>query len=228
MEFDIRDAAKLLGIPEKKIYSLIKHEKLPCSKAGLRYRFNRTNLIEWATEHKIPLSADVFKSATDSNLNVSLSDALDRGGVFYKVPGNTKEDVLMAVVNAMPLAEGTDRPALLQMLLAREALGTTAIGGGIAMPHVRNPLILSSGDPAMTLCFLDKPIDFGAPDGQLVDTLFTIISPSVPVHLALLARLAFALREQNLLDALRKRENTQTISAHISRIQQQASKEMVS
>ena len=80
------------------------------------------------------------------------------------------------------------------MLLAREALGSTAIGDGIAVPHVRNPVILHLDRPMITLCFLERPVEFGALDGQPVDTLFTLISPTVRAHLHLLSRLSFVLR----------------------------------
>jgi PTS system nitrogen regulatory IIA component len=53
--------------------------------------------------------------------------------------------------------------------------------------HVQRPLV--------TLCFLEKPVEFGALDGQPVHTLFTLISPTVKAHLHLLSRLTFALRD---------------------------------
>jgi PTS system nitrogen regulatory IIA component len=73
-------------------------------------------------------------------------------------------------------------------------LESTAIGDGIAIPHVRNPIVLHVPQPVVTLCFLEEPVDFGALDGQPVHTLFTLISPTVKAHLHLLSRLAFALR----------------------------------
>jgi len=73
-------------------------------------------------------------------------------------------------------------------------LESTAIGDGIAIPHVRNPIVLHVPQPVVTLCFLEAPVDFGALDEKPVHTLFTLISPTVKAHLHLLSRLAFALR----------------------------------
>ena len=70
--------------------------------------------------------------------------------------------------------------------MARESLGSTGIGDGIAIPHVRNPIVMHIPRPTITLCFLEHPIDFGALDGQPVHTLFTIVSPTVRAHLHLL------------------------------------------
>ena len=76
-------------------------------------------------------------------------------------------------------------------ILAREALGSTGIGDGIAIPRVRNPIVLHLSRPIVTLCFLERPVDFGALDGQPVTTLFTLISPTVRAHLHLLSRLSY-------------------------------------
>ncbi len=95
-----------------------------------------------------------------------------------------------------------DREFLYQVLLARETLGSTGIGNGIAIPHVRNPVILHVAKPTVTLCFLEKSIDFKALDGKPVTVLFTIISPTVRAHLHLLSRVGFVLHDQDLKDAL--------------------------
>src|SRR5438034_985186 len=61
----------------------------------------------------------------------------------------------------------------------REALQSTGVGDGIAIPHVRNPIVLHVSRPMITLCFLERPIDFGALDGKPVHVLFSLISPTV-------------------------------------------------
>lgn len=102
-----------------------------------------------------------------------------------------------AGINDTTLASNT---LLLQFLLS---LGSTGIGDGIAVPHVRNPVVLHVSKPTVTLCFLDHPIDFGAIDDMPVDTMFAIVSPSVKAHLHLLSRLAFVLRDPGFKAALR-------------------------
>jgi len=95
-----------------------------------------------------------------------------------------------------------DREFLHQVLLARESLGSTAIGGGIAIPHVRNPITLHVARPLVALCFLEHPIDFQAIDGRPVHTLFTIVSPTIKAHLNLLSKLSFGLRASAFADAV--------------------------
>ena len=78
------------------------------------------------------------------------------------------------------------------------------IGDGIAIPHVRNPIVLAVHQPTICLCFLEHPVEFGALDGQPVNTLFTLISPTVRAHLHLLSRLGFVLQNPAFKEALKK------------------------
>jgi len=104
----------------------------------------------------------------------------------------------------MKLPPDMDRHFLLQVLLAREAMASTGVGDGVAIPHVRNPIVLSVSRPAICLCFPEKPVEFDAIDNQLVHTLFTLVAPSVRIHLHLLSRLALALRDPGFRDALKR------------------------
>ena len=81
--------------------------------------------------------------------------------------------------------------------------GSSGIGNGIAIPHVRNPIVLQIDQPFVTLCLLRHPVEFDAPDGKPVHALFLVVSPTVPAHLQILARLGFVLRDEMLRDLLR-------------------------
>jgi PTS system nitrogen regulatory IIA component len=82
-------------------------------------------------------------------------------------------------------------------------MGSTGIGAGIAIPHVRNPVVLHVERPFVTLCLLRHPVDFDAPDGVPVHALFLVISLTVPAHLRMLAQLGFVLRDETLRELLR-------------------------
>ena len=148
-----------------------------------------------------------------------LAEALKAGGIFYGLQGDDKAAVLGAIVRSLALPSNTDRESLAQLLLAREALGSTAIGEGIATPHVRRPILLNSSSPAISLCFLEKPVDFGAFDGQPVFAIFLLISPTARMHLHLLSRLSFALHDAQLKAALVHRAARGEILAEFERVE---------
>jgi len=196
MDLTVRDAARLLSVSEKTIYRWIKQDSITAYKVNEQYRFHRAELLEWATSKKIGVSAEIFDEAGPSEANIpGLTDALTEGGIFYRLAEKDKHSILRAIVGYMRLPVEVDREQLLRVLIAREALASTGIGDGIAIPHVRNPIVLHVSKPTITLCFLERPVDFGALDGKPVYCLFTTVSPTVRAHLNLLARLAFALRD---------------------------------
>ncbi len=203
MQLNAREAARLLNLPEKTLYRWVREKNLPASKVHEQYRFNRAELLEWATSQQMQVSPELFREMNAVAAPVvTLADALRAGGIHDEVPGTDKLTALGAVVSVMPLPEELDREFLLKLLLARESLASTGLGGGIAMPHVRNPIVMHVSQPLITLCFLQQPIEFGAVDGKPVHTLFTIISPTTRAHLNLLARLAFALRQSAFAEAV--------------------------
>jgi PTS system nitrogen regulatory IIA component len=158
------------------------------------------------------ISPDKFAAYSDEDSELPLlADALSAGSVLYDVEGTTNAEVLKSLVDRLVLPPEADREYLYQILVAREALGSTGIGKGIAIPHVRNPVVLHVAEPSVTLCFLKQPIDFKAIDGIPVSILFTIISPTVRSHLHLLSRIAFVLRDPDVLSTLDRRGSPEEI-----------------
>jgi len=203
MQLTVREVSGLLNISEKTVYRWINQGILPAYRVNDQYRFNRAELLEWATSRKMNVSVDLFDEPESSSAPLpDLADALQAGGIFYRIGGTDKESALRAVVEHMRLPEEVDREFLLRVLLARENLQSTGIGDGIAIPHVRNPIVLHVMRPMITLCFLERPVEFGALDGKPVYVLFSLISPTVRAHLRMLSRLSFALNDAGFKDAI--------------------------
>ena len=204
MQLTVKDAAKALNVAEKTIYRWIQTGGLPAYRVAGQYRINRAMLFEWATSKRInftpedpagtaPASAPDAAGAV-SAAPFSLAQALRLGGIHYRIPGTTLPDVFQSVISLMNLPDTVNRPFLRQALLAREQLQSTGIGDGIAFPHLRNPGVLELQAPLVFLGFLETPIAYNAIDGKPVHVLFCPLSPNVRVHLHLLSRLSFALR----------------------------------
>ncbi|MFH1097376.1 MAG: PTS sugar transporter subunit IIA [Candidatus Desantisbacteria bacterium] len=198
MDLDVPAVADLFGVSKNKVYHWIKQKEIPVVSIQGQHRFNRSDLIEWAIAKGIkfsPMPEVLPQSSQPPHTCLpSLAAALEKGGIFYHIKGDYLQSVLQSVVYLLPLPDDIDREFLLTLLLARESLGSTGVGNGIAIPHPRNPIISNvSSSPTITLCFLEKPIDFGALDGQPVHALFILISNTVPIHLHLLSQIASTL-----------------------------------
>jgi nitrogen PTS system EIIA component len=219
MKLTVKDVAELLTISEKTVYRWIDERKLPGYRLSGQYRFNRAELLDWATANRINVSPRIFEEPEGSSGPLpELSSAMESGGVFYRIAGEDRSTALRSVVEVLRLPDEVDRGFLLQVLLAREALESTAVGDGIAIPHVRNPIVLHVPQPVVTLCFLEKPVDFGALDNQPVNCLFTLISPTIKAHLHLLSRLTFALRNPEFKALILRQAGRDEILAAVRRV----------
>lgn len=205
MRVTVREAAALLNAPEAKVYAWIESGDLPAYRIDDQYRINRSELLEWATERNLPVAPALFHEGDEDERVPSAAESLERGGVFHDVGGTTREEVLRSILALLKLEDEGDRETLLQLLLARDAAAVVPVGDGIAIPHVRNPIALSTGEPSLTLCFLQQPVDFAAPDGQPVFALFFLVSPTTRVHLQMLAKIAYLLRDPAFREAIQGR-----------------------
>lgn len=220
MQLTVRQAATHLGVDETTVRRWVTQRGLPAHHANERIYINAVELWEWAVENGVLVSRQLLDQARGSPDPVpSLTDLLRAGGIFSDIGGNTKAEVLGEFVERLPLAPEQDRTFLLSVLEAREAMGSTGIGDGIAIPHVRNPILLQVEQPFVTLGLLRQAIEFGSMDGIPVHALFMVVSPTVPAHLAILARLGFALRDETLRGLLRDRAPADEILDRITLVE---------
>ena len=99
-----------------------------------------------------------------------------------------------------------DQESVYRSLLAREKLGSTAVGHGVAIPHSR---MSGCSEPLGCLILLSEGIDFGAPDGADVEIAFILLVPEAATqdHLNLLASLANAFSDADMRDRLKKADS---------------------
>ena len=203
MQLTVREVSRLLGVTESTVTKWIKQRGLPTQHVAGQYRFNRAELLEWATTNRTRVSPEMFYNLESEDDPVpSLGAALEAGGIIHNFPDTSRDRVLRALVKVLPLPEGIDREQLLKLFIAREAAASTGVGDGIALPHVRNPIVAHVNDPLITLCFLEKPVDFGALDGQPVHVLFSLVCPTIRTHLQTLSRLSHALHDGQFKEAV--------------------------
>lgn len=220
MRLTLRNVAKLLNVSEKTVHNWVSKGEIPSYRLKEQYRFSKAEIVEWAAARMIPLSEEPSKTEKNENAHLpAISEAIEAGGIHYNVEGGDKSSVLRAVVDSLKLPKNVDRDFLHRILLAREAMGSTGVGDGIAIPHVRNPIILNGVSPAVSLSFLSKPVEFDAVDGIPVRVLFTIISSTIAIHLHLISRLAFTLHDAECKKAVLGASKPEEIIRQIKRVE---------
>ncbi len=144
---------------------------------------------------------------------------LSRSEVLYNIPGEDKIDILSAIVERLTLPDGVDRDRVIEEVLRRENIASTAIGQGIAIPHPQSAASLQMPESVLALAFLEHPVDFGAPDDLPVQAIFIILSRDPGQHLRLLAHLSRILQKAEVIDALARQLPATEILAVLRRVE---------
>jgi PTS system nitrogen regulatory IIA component len=133
---------------------------------------------------------------------MTLDELLSPDHVFARLRAGDKPRLLQELAKRAAAALGVPAPEISAALAAREALGSTGVGKGIAVPHAQLPGLAST---AAFLCLLERPVDFAAIDGRPVDLVFLLLGPpqARSEHLAALAAATRRLREPATAEALR-------------------------
>ncbi|MGH8465897.1 MAG: PTS IIA-like nitrogen regulatory protein PtsN, partial [Pseudomonas sp.] len=142
---------------------------------------------------------------------IQLESILTPGRSLVNVPGGSKKRVLQEIATLI----GREVPDLemqdvFESLFAREKLGSTGFGNGIAIPHCR---LKGCSSPISALIHLDAPIDYDAIDGAPVDLLFVLLVPeaATDAHLELLRQIASMLDRKDVRDKLRAADSSEAL-----------------
>jgi PTS system nitrogen regulatory IIA component len=215
MELNATEVATLLNVCEKQIREWAHGGKLPHLDAQGRLRFNRQAILEWALTCGHPLNLGAVEQ--EAAELPPIAELFTPQRFHYGVPGRNFTEVFRAALEMFELPPEADKELIYDLLVSREKLMTTAIGDGLAIPHLRVPLVANVPRPTLGIFFTNDPVDMGALDGKPVHTLFVLLSLTPKQHLELLARLAFIFRQPDFVKLLRERANAEAICDWIQR-----------
>lgn len=131
-----------------------------------------------------------------------LSQILIPQNVVLDVVATSKKRALEQVALLLENNQGMERANVFDSLFARERLGSTGLGQGVAIPHGR---IKNIAKPSAAFVRLAKPVSFDAPDGEPVDLLLVVVVPeeATQQHLDILAEIASKLSDAEMVETLR-------------------------
>jgi PTS system nitrogen regulatory IIA component len=195
MALDVCESARLLGVSPDTLRRWARQGLLGMRAPGGELRFERRELEAWARRQGLALREVPVASARWSpSADRPFLAALGRGGILSGLAGSDPAAVLTEMVARAALQEGAPREQLLAQLLAREELGSTGLGHGVALPHPRTPDAAFAAEPTVVMGRLAAPVDWSAVDGEPVHTVLLLLNPTPPQHLQILSRAAFLLR----------------------------------
>ncbi|MCF0243096.1 MAG: PTS sugar transporter subunit IIA [Treponema sp.] len=162
----IEEVAKYLRVSERTVYDWAQKGEIPAGKIGTVWRFKKSEVENWVNAR---LSSDLQKQVQNE---VQVKNILSPDRVIF-VNHTSKRDALVRLADVLSTApQVKNAPELVTEILKREDLMSTAIGRGIAIPHVR---LSSVTDLVMAVGVCKKPVeDYQSIDDDPVQLLFMI------------------------------------------------------
>ncbi len=202
----LEEFAEFVGMKPRDAQREADHGLLPGRKVGGQWRFNRVQVHDWLESHMLTLSREhlraldrVIGGLTNAQ-STAVTDQIGVEGINLHLNASTKASVLRELAL---LAEKTgllyDRKELYEALREREAVSSTALPNGIAIPHPAKPMPYATAEPLICIARTVNPIGFGAADGQRTQLFFLICSHENEAHLHVLARLMRILNDETVL-----------------------------
>lgn len=193
----IEEVAKYLRVSERTVYDWAQKGEIPAGKIGTVWRFKKSEIEKWVNER---LSSNIKKE--ENNPEVIVKNILSPDRIVF-INHTTKRDALVELANNLstaPQVKYSDE--LVTEILKREELMSTAIGRGIAIPHVR---LSSVTDLVMSVGICKKDIiDYQSID-EIPVRILIMIAAAYNQHTYYLQTLSFfssKLKEKALRDKL--------------------------
>lgn len=226
--FNLDELARQLGRDRREIEKLVQRGRIPGRKVGGDWQFHPTEITHWLeqemreyTDRELALVEQTHRSA-EVCAQSPVSSLLKLETVQVPLEARTKRSVLESLIEVAGRTWQIWQPALiLQAVQEREAVLPTAVEGGIAIPHPRNPLPDALGQPVLAFGMVPGGIPFGSPDRSLTDLFFLILCRDSRTHLQVLARIGRLLQVPGFLEKLRATEDSEATYLTICSADQQ-------
>ena len=218
------DVAEALKVSEKTISRMLQDGSLPGFKVANQWRFYREDFYRWIDEKRNDWGnraraglASMLSNEVDS---VPLSRLTNEQLIITGIPAVPRESILNIL--AEPLAAAGivgDTGNLVSGLMAREEMMSTGVGGGIAIPHLRNPGDQPVERPVMAVGISSTGVDWGAFDNKPVHLFLLPLAGDEVVHLRMLAAIRRILILDGIFDAIVSAETPQDVMREIMKIE---------
>ena len=192
----LAEIANYLKVAEKTVLRMIQKDEIPCVKIASQWRFDKKLIDEWihSKMHKIHTDELTLLMQSDPDC-VPLSRLTDEHFILLNMKKGSAEDFLKDL--SKPLVEAgmvENHERFVEKLISREKMISTALGGGIAMPHIRNPKENTSHRPAIVVGICPEGMEYNAPDDEPVKLFFLIYTNNEIAHLRIISKLNTFLR----------------------------------
>lgn len=196
----IREFAKLYKMKESNVKKLIEEHKIPARKVGSQWKIEKGNLNSWLAKNIKSMSSEKLEDieVDDRNKSIKINPLLNEKNIIFNPNSFTKIQIIQELIDRLSVLKklsAEKKRKIMEAVIMRERLCSTAISDGIAIPHPRSAMPEIVQEPNIVLAISPRGIDFEADDGQKTKLFFLLCAPRNDIHLKIMARLSRLLRE---------------------------------
>jgi len=224
-----RQVAAYLHMDLRDVIKLASRGQIPCRKVGQGYQFRKGQVDHWIEGHLHTLDKGRLEGIERGvtahhgvdHAELEVCPLIPPGGLAVPLTARTKAGVIRDLVG---LAEAAglvyNRQDLIDEILKREDLCSTAIAGELALPHPRHPLPYDIAESFIIVAATPTGIPFGAEDGSLTRLFLLICCKDDRTHLHVLARLARMLHDPRNVTLLIEAENAEDMRQRMEKLEE--------
>lgn len=197
----IKDVSKYLKMNERTVYKLIQAGQIPATRLGKQWRLDKEKLNEWLGFKMSEMPAEDLEHLEKDHKEavVKISPLFKRDNIIFNFYALSKSQAIQKLVDILSKnnkLNQAQRDKLLNAVMERERLCSTAIGEQVAIPHPRNVVITEMKKPLLALGICRNGMDFESIDGKPTHLIFLLSAPRSDMHLRIMARLSRLLRDK--------------------------------
>lgn len=200
----LSEVAVYLRVAEKTIHRMIARKEIPCVKVAGQWRFLKHVIAEYLlTGTRKKRGDSITRLIEEDDFPIPLSRILKQDLILTSLKAENRKDVLIELAKHLAdEALSVDWKDLYNLLLQREEMMSTAVGGAVAFPHPRNPEKNFAGRPIILIGLSEKGIDFSSLDGEPTKLFCLVYTNNEIVHLKLLSRLSMLFKSPHFVQKL--------------------------
>lgn len=201
----LAEVAEYLKLSDKTVLKMVKNQEIPCAKIANQWRFSRGTLNDWLTSKMEVIPQNDLSRLIESEYDsVPLSRLMDEEDILMDLKSKDREGIIRELAERAYASQLiSDKDQFIRKLIEREELTSTAIGSGVAIPHLRQASADVVKEARIIIGLSKSGVDFASFDGKPTNLFFLLVSDSEVVHLRLLSKLSRILHQEGAIEELK-------------------------
>ncbi len=197
----LTEIASYLKVSEKTIVRMVQSGKLPGAKVASQWRFTRAVIDDWLNARMYVLpKKELLNVIGTANHIIPVSELISPERIIMDIQPGEKESICARLIEPLHKSGIVVNPKkYLAKVIDREAVISTAIGRGVAVPHVREPEKSGIIEPCIVLGICKEGTDFDSLDGHKTHIFAMPCTNTESAHLRLLATISLIFRQDGVL-----------------------------